>query len=147
LSREFLELIHQLKVGGSRIVGLNITSADGVRWRPSGSSIFDLQAWSNHETRVSLCRDYDPNNCNPAWVWNCANHDIGHLNIDKSPELHARVLTEVLTVLGRRLVTKMKPGSNGLRARSGLEAPVTTAAPGESKAKTPKQPIGPTKNN
>lgn len=76
-----------------------------------------------------------------------ANHDIGHLNIDKSPELHARVLTEVLTVLGRRLVTQMKPGSNGQRARSGLEAPVTTAAPGESKAKTPRQPISPTKNN
>jgi len=28
-------------------------------------------------------------------------HDIDHLNIDKSPELHARVLTEILTLLGR----------------------------------------------
>lgn len=28
-------------------------------------------------------------------------HDIDHLNIDKSPELHARVLNEVLAVLGR----------------------------------------------
>jgi thioesterase domain-containing protein len=27
-------------------------------------------------------------------------HDIDHLNIDKSPELHARVLTEILTLLG-----------------------------------------------
>jgi len=67
-----------------------------------------------------------------------SNHDIGHLNIDKSPELHARVLTEVLTVLGRRLATQMKPRSNSPRARSGSEVPVTTAAPAESKAKTPR---------
>jgi alpha-beta hydrolase superfamily lysophospholipase len=76
-----------------------------------------------------------------------SNHDIGHLNIDKSPELHARVLTEVLTVLGRRLVTQMKRGSSSPWARSGSEVPITTAAPGESKVKTPTQPINAAKKN
>jgi hypothetical protein len=32
-----------------------------------------------------------------------SNRHIDHLNIDKSPELHARVLTEVLAVIGGRL--------------------------------------------
>ena len=40
-----------------------------------------------------------------------SNHDIGHLNIDKSPELHVRALAEVLAVLGRKPVpsTPIKP--------------------------------------
>jgi hypothetical protein len=29
-----------------------------------------------------------------------SNRDIGHLNIDKSPELHARVVSEVLAIIG-----------------------------------------------
>ena len=41
--------------------------------------------------------------------------DIDHLNIDKSPELHARVLNEVLAVLGRpRAVAPVaKPAPKG----------------------------------
>ena len=32
-----------------------------------------------------------------------SNHDISHLNIDKSPELHTRAISEVLAVVGGRL--------------------------------------------
>jgi hypothetical protein len=55
-----------------------------------------------------------------------SNHDIGHLNIDKSPELHARVLGEVFAVLGRKPVppTPIKSGSGKVHPRSGSEVPV-----------------------
>ncbi len=36
-------------------------------------------------------------------------HDIDHLNIDKSPLLHARVIDEVLAVIGGRSVAPAKP--------------------------------------
>jgi pimeloyl-ACP methyl ester carboxylesterase len=55
-----------------------------------------------------------------------SNHDIGHLNIDKSPELHARVLGEVFAVLGRKPVppAPIKSGSGKVHPRSGSEVPV-----------------------
>jgi hypothetical protein len=63
------------------------------------------------------------------------NHDVGHLNIDKSPELHARVLSEVFAVLGRRPVPSapIKPGSDRVNSRSGSEVPVTAPPAAESK--------------
>jgi pimeloyl-ACP methyl ester carboxylesterase len=58
-----------------------------------------------------------------------SNHDIDHLNIDKSPELHARVLTEVLAVIGGRLSApaSRKPISNGSPPANGSAGPVTSA--------------------
>jgi hypothetical protein len=43
-----------------------------------------------------------------------SNRDIGHLNIDKSPELHARVVSEVLAIIGGHRLpapAATKPGS------------------------------------
>jgi len=63
-----------------------------------------------------------------------SDRDINHLNIDKSPQLHARVINEVLAVVGGHRTAApgaTKPASIGAPARSGSEA---TAAPaGESK--------------
>ena len=63
-----------------------------------------------------------------------SDRDINHLNIDKSPQLHARVINEVLAVVGGHRMAApgaTKPASIGAPARSGSE---TTAAPaGESK--------------
>jgi Thioesterase domain len=45
-----------------------------------------------------------------------ANRDINHLNIDKSPELHARVIKEVLAIVGGRRIAApapAKPASSG----------------------------------
>src|ERR1700722_14820677 len=40
-----------------------------------------------------------------------ADHSITHLNIDKSPQLHARVIAEVLAVVGGHPLGAPKPGS------------------------------------
>ncbi len=66
--------------------------------------------------------------------------DITHLNIDKSPQLHARVISEVLAVVGgHRIATPAAPKSAPIRVRvpSGLEGD-TTAVPssGEGSGKT-----------
>jgi hypothetical protein len=64
-----------------------------------------------------------------------SNHDIGHLNIDKSPELHARVLSEVFAVLGRKPVPSapIKTGSNRVHSQSGSQIPVAAPFTAEGK--------------
>lgn len=64
-----------------------------------------------------------------------SDHDIGHLNIDKSPELHARVLSEVFVVLGRKPVPSapIKAGSDRVHSRSGSEVPVAAPSTAEGK--------------
>jgi hypothetical protein len=55
-----------------------------------------------------------------------ANRDINHLNIDKSPELHARVIKEVLAIVGGRRIAApapAKPAPSGAPARSTSQAP------------------------
>jgi septum formation inhibitor MinC len=59
-----------------------------------------------------------------------SNPDIGHLNIDKSPELHARVVREVLAVIGGHrppAPAATKPGVMSPVERSRSEAPATAA--------------------
>jgi hypothetical protein len=64
-----------------------------------------------------------------------SNHDIGHLNIDKSPELHARALAEVFAVLGRKPPPSppAKPGSDRGHLRSGSKVLITAPPTTESK--------------
>jgi hypothetical protein len=55
-----------------------------------------------------------------------ANRDINHLNIDKSPELHARAIKEVLAIVGGRRIAApvpTKPASSGAPERSTPQAP------------------------
>jgi hypothetical protein len=47
---------------------------------------------------------------------------IDHINIDKSPRLHARVVAEVLAVIGNH---KTAPAKNGNGAYAGTARPVT----------------------
>jgi hypothetical protein len=42
-----------------------------------------------------------------------ADPDIDHINIDKSPRLHERVVAEVLAVIGNHKTAPAKNGSNG----------------------------------
>jgi hypothetical protein len=59
-----------------------------------------------------------------------SNPNIGHLNIDKSPELHARVVSEVLAVVGGHRLTApaaTKPGARSPAERSRSEVPATAA--------------------
>ncbi len=77
-----------------------------------------------------------------------SNRDIDHLNIDKSPELHARVLSEVLAVIRGRLSApaSRKPISNSLPPANGSAGPVTSAPaapPPLQKPVMPAQPIDP----
>jgi len=82
-----------------------------------------------------------------------SNHDISHLNIDKSPELHTRVLSEVLAVVGGHLAAPAatKPVSNSAPAPSGSELSATAAPADESKTRTaappqvPDKPVLPTR--
>jgi alpha-beta hydrolase superfamily lysophospholipase len=71
-----------------------------------------------------------------------SNPDIGHLNIDKSPELHARAISEVLAVVGGHLAAPAptKPISNSAPTRSGSELPATTPPADESKTRTAAPP-------
>jgi hypothetical protein len=63
-----------------------------------------------------------------------ADRNIGHVTIDKSPRLHARVISEVLAVVGGHRMTgpaPTKPTSIGAPAARGVErgAPTSSAAP------------------
>jgi alpha-beta hydrolase superfamily lysophospholipase len=63
--------------------------------------------------------------------------DLNHLNIDKSPKLHARVIREVLAVVGGNRMAapapaSTKPSSINAPARSS-EVPATAAPAGENK--------------
>jgi len=72
---------------------------------------------------------------------------IDHLNIDKSPRLHARVISEVLAVVGGRRIAApapAKPGSTRAPAEPGADVRATVA-PGEANAKTEK-PASPPAN-
>jgi pimeloyl-ACP methyl ester carboxylesterase len=79
-----------------------------------------------------------------------ADTDINHLNIDKSPELHARVIKEVLAIVGGRRIaapTSTIPASTGahetvIPLRSTSHAPANM---GEAEAGgEPKSPAAPT---
>jgi alpha-beta hydrolase superfamily lysophospholipase len=78
-----------------------------------------------------------------------SNPDINHLNIDKSPELHARVLSEVLGVIGGRLSRpgSRKPISNSSPPAIGSPGPVSAPAPATppplQKPVAPTQPTHP----
>jgi hypothetical protein len=71
-----------------------------------------------------------------------SNH-IGHLNIDKSPELHARVLSEVLAVLGRKPMpsASIKSGSDRVHSRNGSEVPVAAPPLPKAKSSIPRCPL------
>jgi pimeloyl-ACP methyl ester carboxylesterase len=59
-----------------------------------------------------------------------SNPEIGHLNIDKSPELHARAVSEVLAVIGGRrppAPVATKPAVMSPVERSRAEAPAAAA--------------------
>lgn len=71
-------------------------------------------------------RDYAYVRPGPGFRGSLNNRDIDHLNIDKSPELHARVLSEVLAVIGGRLSAPRKPISSS-PAPNGLAGPATSA--------------------
>jgi len=67
-----------------------------------------------------------------------ADRDLNHLNIDKSPALHARAISEILAVVGGHRIAapaSAKPASIGTPARNGSEAPAsaTSVPAGESK--------------
>jgi Thioesterase domain len=74
-----------------------------------------------------------------------SNRDIGHLNIDKSPELHARAISEVLAVVGGHLAAPAptKPISSSAPTRSGSELPATAPPADESKTRTAAPPQAP----
>ena len=72
--------------------------------------------------------------------------DIDHINIDKSPQLHARVVAEVLAVIGNH---KAAPAKNGSSANAGTARPVTLGQQGGSRQNAdnhapppPKPPAG-----
>jgi Thioesterase domain len=68
--------------------------------------------------------------------------NIDHLNIDKSPRLHARVIAEVLSIVGARHIeapTAAKPGSARLKTGSvgeGAKPAQPASAPAKSGQKT-----------
>jgi hypothetical protein len=79
-----------------------------------------------------------------------ADTDINHLNIDKSPELHARVIKEVLAIVGGRRIaapTSTIPASTGAH-ETVIPLQSTSHAPanmGEAEAGgEPKSPAAPT---
>ncbi|HXW50121.1 MAG TPA: thioesterase domain-containing protein [Xanthobacteraceae bacterium] len=75
-----------------------------------------------------------------------SNPDLNHLNIDKSPELHARVIREVLAIVGgNRAVAPApaKPASIGAPAQGGAEEPATAAPAGEKEPKIAAPPAEP----
>jgi Thioesterase domain len=68
-----------------------------------------------------------------------SDHNIDHLNIDKSPRLHARVIGEVLAIVGGHRMAAPggpKPASGGAPAGTGEEGG-TRAAPGGGDAVKP----------
>ena len=71
---------------------------------------------------------------------------IDHINIDKSPRLHERVVAEVLAVIGNH---KAAPAKNGSGANAGTARPVTLGQQGGSRQNAdnhapppPKPPAG-----
>ena len=56
--------------------------------------------------------------------------DIDHINIDKSPRLHARVVAEILTVVGNH---KSAPAKNGNGADARIARPATLPEQGGSR--------------
>jgi hypothetical protein len=90
-------------------------------------------------------RDYAYMRRGPGFRGTLSNIDVSsdpsidHINIDKSPRLHARVVSEVLAVVGHRVAAPAaaKPtGSNGTApAGSGATAAPTTAPPPSSPVK------------
>jgi len=69
--------------------------------------------------------------------------DLNHLNIDKSPELHARVIREVLAVVGGNRMAApapAKPAVIGAPAQSGSEGPAAAAPTGDNEPKVAAPP-------
>jgi hypothetical protein len=68
-----------------------------------------------------------------------SDHNIDHLNIDKSPRLHARVIGEVLAIVGGHRMAApggAKPAAGGAPAGTGEEGGIK-AAPGGGEAVKP----------
>lgn len=63
--------------------------------------------------------------------------DIDHINIDKSPRLHERVVAEVLAVIGNH---KTAPAKNGSSADAGTARPATLPEQGGQNADNPAPP-------
>jgi len=66
-----------------------------------------------------------------------ADPDIEHINIDKSPRLHARVVAEVLAVIGNH---KSAPAKNGSSADAGTARPAALPAQGGQNVDNPAPP-------
>ena len=62
---------------------------------------------------------------------------IDHINIDKSPRLHTRVVAEVLAVVGNH---KSAPAKNGNGADAGTARPATLPEQGGQNADNPAPP-------
>jgi len=97
-------------------------------------------------------RDYAYMRGGPGFHGTLANVDVSsdpsidHINIDKSPRLHARVVAEVLAVIGNH---KAAPAKNGSGANAGTARPVTLGQQGGSRQNAdnhapppPKPPAG-----
>ena len=97
-------------------------------------------------------RDYAYMRGGPGFHGTLANVDVSsdpsidHINIDKSPGLHARVVAEVLAVIGNH---KAAPAKNGSSANAGTARPVTLGQQGGSRQNAdnhapppPKPPAG-----
>lgn len=73
-------------------------------------------------------------------------HDIDHLNIDKSPPLHARVISEVLAVVGGRGIAvsaPTKPTSKGPPAPAGVSGREIDVPARQGSAKIDEAPAAP----
>jgi pimeloyl-ACP methyl ester carboxylesterase len=97
-------------------------------------------------------RDYAYMRGGPGFKGTLANVDVSsdpsidHINIDKSPRLHARVVAEVIAIVGNH---KAAPAKNGSGANAGTARPVTLGQQGGSRQNAdnhapppPKPPAG-----
>jgi thioesterase superfamily protein len=94
-------------------------------------------------------RDYAYMRAGPGFRGTLSNVDlssdpgIGHLNIDEVPRLHARVIAEVLAIVGGRppaALAAPRPASIAAPEPSSLEGGATAARAGNDNAKRDEQP-------
>jgi hypothetical protein len=72
-----------------------------------------------------------------------SDHTIDHVTIDKSPRLHAQVISEVLAIVGGRRTTgppAAKPASVGAPAAKGVEGGATAEPGGDANARSATSP-------
>jgi hypothetical protein len=95
-------------------------------------------------------RDYAFMRAGPGFRGSLTNVDLGsdpsidHLTIDKSPRLHARVISEVLAIVGGHPTGApvAKPATATAAEPPGTEMGAKTTLPGEAAAKTTDAPTG-----